>query len=265
MIGSPAPPTVVLVSMLLCSLVFPAACRAGDPEGNGDTPDLRVIFPVHAKLNFKVRYLGLNCGEMSLESRSEEYEGRPAYHIHLEARNSKFFNKIYRVNTQIDSWVDAESLGTICYSSHSNEDGKERREEIRVASEEVVWKKGEKERCFPLSPGQIVLDPLAYLFRLESFSLRPGSRPHLFLLTTKGPMETVAQVSGLLKVKTALGKRNVVRIHPRPVDGKMFSRKGDLSMMVIPGDPPLLAMLDFDLSFGHLKAILTSVDEEPAH
>ena len=261
MMGSAHPPVVLTACLLLCSLIFPAACRAED--SNEKASPSYGSFPVHGKLHFKVRYLGLTCGEMTLESHAEEYEGRPAYHIRMEAKNSKFFNKIYQVHTQIDSWVDVEHLGTIRYSSHSVEDGKERQEEIRVTDEEVVWTKRKGEQRFSRSSEEIILDPLAYLYRLESFACRPGSRPHLFLLTTKGPLETVAQVSGLLKVKTALGKRKVVRIRPRPVDGKMFSRKGELNMTVIPGEPPLLALLDFDLSFGHLKAILTSVDEVP--
>ncbi len=236
------------VLVLSCFLMMMPATRteAGDDSA----------LPVHELRNFRVRYLGLTCGRMTLESQLEECEGRSCYHIQMKAKNSKFFNRIYKVETTIDSWVDTRTLGSIRYESVSVEKGEEHREMIRLEGGEMIWTKKGKERRFKVPDDGGVLDPLAFLYRLQSFASSPGSRPRLFLMTTKGPMETVAQVSGLIRKKTNFGKRKVVRIHPRPVDGKMFSRKGDLSILVEPGRPPILHLVEFDLSFGHLKAEL---------
>lgn len=237
---------VALSCFFVAGLALPAwAAQSREPA-----------LPVHGVLTFKVKYLGLTCGQMTLESRMEDFQGLPSYHIQMKAKNSKFFNRIYKVETQIDSWVDAETLSTLRYESTSDEKGKRHSETIRVEKGEIIWTKKGKDRHFDLLPDEAVLDPLAYLYRLQSYAVRPGFRPRICLITTKGPMETVAQVSGLMKMKTAFGKRKIVKIHPRPVDGKMFSRKGELSIFVEPGPPPLLRVVEFDLSFGHLKAVL---------
>ena len=61
---------------------------------------------------------------MTLESRLEEYRGRRAYHIVMTASNTRFFNKIYRVDGQIDSWIDAETMSTLAYESDITERGR---------------------------------------------------------------------------------------------------------------------------------------------
>ena len=96
---------------LVTTTVF--VCRA-EPQSS-DGPDALPIFPTDGPYHYSVEYLGITCGHMTLESRLEEYEGRPAYHVVMTASNSKFFNKIYRVDGQIDSWIDAETMSTLVY------------------------------------------------------------------------------------------------------------------------------------------------------
>ena len=84
-------------------------CRA-EPQSANESPQL-AAFPTEGPYHYKVEYLGITCGHMTLESRLEEYQGRPAYHVVMTACNAKFFNKIYRVDGQIDSWIDASIDG----------------------------------------------------------------------------------------------------------------------------------------------------------
>jgi len=251
--------------VVVLSWTFQASCSGVEGTSGDQGSEKESPMPLHGLHHYKIKYLGVVCGFMTLENRMESRDGKKVYHISMRAWNSPFFNKVYKIRTEIDSWVDPETLCTISYHFHSLENGKEHSESIVVEKEEVLWKTRKKEHNFKREGSEPVLDPLAFLYRLMGFANRPGSRPELVLLTTKGPMKTVAQVSGILKKKTSFGKRNLVQIRPRPVDGELFSRKGELVMWVEPGaEPdiePVFHLLDFDLPFGHLKAILTSRSE----
>ncbi|MCD4749683.1 MAG: DUF3108 domain-containing protein [Thermoanaerobaculales bacterium] len=213
--------------------------------------------PIHEKTHFIVKYIGITCGHMTLESRLEELEGRPAYHIVMEARNSKFFNKIYKVDARFDSWVDAETLSTLVYESVTTEKGETSYEhyEVDAANGRVVATEDGEQSTLEFAGGQ-VLDPLAFVFRLQALTDIPGENITLTLLTSKGAVETVSRVSGLQKRRTARGRRNLVEVEPQPVDGTFFSRKGEFSLWVEPGAAGSLYVLDFRLSFGRLAAKL---------
>ena len=75
---------------------------------------------------------------MTLESRFERYRGRPAYHIIVTAWNSKFFNKIYKVDGRIDSWVDAETMSTLAYESDVTERGRKKIKRYHIYPEKGV-------------------------------------------------------------------------------------------------------------------------------
>ncbi len=105
-------------------LVAAAVLVTRAEEGPGGEPAGVSGIPVESRLAYKVVYLGITCGHMTLESRLEEYQGKPAYHIIMTARNTSFFNKIYRVDGRIDSWVDVETMSTLAYLSDITEKGK---------------------------------------------------------------------------------------------------------------------------------------------
>ena len=108
------------VLILVMTTVFVYRVEPQSPDG----AQALHPFPVEGPFHYKIEYLGITCGHMTLESRLEEFKGRPAYHVVMTARNTRFFNKIYRVDGQIDSWVDAETMSTLAYESDITERGR---------------------------------------------------------------------------------------------------------------------------------------------
>ena len=241
-----------LVCAAVIVIVGLAAARPPDEAGE-PLPE----FPTEGPYAYRVEYLGITCGHMTLESRLEKYQGRPAYHVIMTASNAKFFNKIYRVDGQIDSWVDAETLTSVFYESVTTEKGETSHEyyEVDSTTGKVVAVEDGEESVLDFA-GEQVLDPLAYVFRLHALAREPGQEITLTLLTSKGAVETVGRVSKIREKRTALGPRKLVKIQPQPVDGRLFSRKGTFSLWAEPGGTGALFVLDFDLSFGHLVAKL---------
>jgi hypothetical protein len=195
---------------------------------------------------------------MTLESRLEKYRGRPAYHVVMTASNSKFFNKIYRVDGQIDSWVDAETMSTLSYESDVTEKGRRKisRYIVDPRAGVVTAEKNGTVETIPFD-GEIALDPLAYVFRGRVLAGSPGSSFDLNLLTDRGVVETATQIGAAKKFVTPDGKIGLLRVQPITADGEMFSRKGEFIYWIGPDTTRTLYRLDFKLPFGHLLAKYT--------
>jgi len=222
-------------------------------------------FSLDGPFAYSVEYLGVTCGHMTLESRLDEYEGRPVYHVIMTARNSNFFNKIYRVDGRIESWVDAETMTTIAYESDITEKGerKIRRYEIDRENGVVTANKYGEISNIPYD-GEPALDPLAYVYRGRALA-DPGAESFsLSLLTDKGVVSTVSRISERKRFKTYDGKRELQSIRPMTPDAEMFSRKGEFIYWIDPGPTRTLYRLDFKLGFGRLLAKLQGPADGPA-
>jgi hypothetical protein len=243
----------LLLTALALSTVAVYVCRAEPQSAEGDAKV--VEFPTDGPYHYKVEYLGITCGHMTLDSRLEDYEGRPAYHVVMTASNSKFFNKIYRVDGQIDSWVDAETMSTLAYRSDITEKGRRkiRRYDIDYEKGEVTAERRGKVTMVPFEGGS-ALDPLAYVFRGRALAEGTGSTFDLDLLTDRGVIATASRVGELKRFRTPDGKIELLRVQPMTADGEMFSRKGEFVYWIKPDESRTLYRLDFKLPFGRLLA-----------
>ena len=239
----------VLVLALTTAFVFWA-----EPHVSGETQSLPV-FPTEGPHLYKIEYLGITCGHMTLESRLEEFEGRPAYHVVMTASNTRFFNKIYRVDGQIDSWVDAETLSTLAYESDITEKGRRKIRRYHIDYEKGVVRaeKHGKVKTIPFD-GEWAVDPLAYVFRGRVLAGNPGSTFELNLLTDRGVIVTGSQVGDTKRFNTVDGKKDLLRVQPLTADGEMFSRKGEFIYWIDPDTTRKLYRLNFKLPFGRLLA-----------
>jgi hypothetical protein len=222
-------------------------------------------FSLDGPFAYSVEYLGVTCGHMTLESRLDEYEGRPVYHVIMTARNSKFFNKIYRVDGRIESWVDVGTMTTIAYESDITEKGerKIRRYEIDRENGVVIANKYGEISRIPYD-GDPALDPLAYVYRGRALAEPGTDKFSLDLLTDKGVVRTVSLIGERKRFTTYDGKRELQRIQPMTPDAEMFSRKGEFVYWIDPGPTRTLYRLDFKLGFGRLLAKLKGPASEPA-
>jgi len=248
------------VLILVMTTVFVFRVEPQPPDGTDALP----AFPIEGPNHYKIEYLGITCGHMTVESRLEEYEGRPAYHVVMTACNTRFFNKIYRVDGQIDSWVDAETMSSLAYESDITEKGRRKIRRYRVDYEKGVVRaeKYGKVKTVPYEGGA-ALDPLAYVFRGRMLAGGPGSTFDLNILTDHGVTVTGTRVGDLKRFNTADGKIDLLRVQPLTADGEMFSRRGEFIYWIDPGVARKLYRLDFKLPFGRLLAKYTGPADGP--
>ncbi len=247
--------TVMLLLLLaLCSGIATADSLQVQPAENARAEIETAAFPVHDEDHYTVKCLGITCGHLILSSSIVDFEGRPAYHIVMTGRNSKFFNRIYKINIRIDSWVDARTQSSLVYESVTTEKGETSTERHEINWDEGIVRSVEDgvEKTLEFSSAEPVLDPLAFIFRLQALAKVGGGEITLTLLTTRGPVQTIATVHEPKTKRTSRGRRLLLEIKPQPADGKMFSKKGQFSLWVDPQDSTTLYILDFKLPFGHL-------------
>jgi hypothetical protein len=248
-----------MIAVSAAGLAMVAATVAFYVAGSGPPAAAPVLgeFPIEGPLAYKVEYLGVTCGHMSLESRRATFRGRDAYHVIMTARNSDFFNKIYRVDGRIESWVDAATMSTMAYRSDITEKGDRDVRQYVVDRERnvVVAEKDGKVEEVPFEAGA-ALDPLAFIFRGRVLAGYPETSFSLRLLTDKGVIETVTRVLEFKGMSTFDGRRVLLGVEPQTADSEMFARKGEFSYWIDPGPQRTLYLLDFKLSFGRLVARL---------
>ncbi len=241
-----------LGALALASMVVIVSLAATQ---SADEPLAVMEFPTEGPFAYKVEYLGITCGHMALESRLEEYEGRPAYHVVMTASNTRFFNKIYRVDGQIESWIDVETMGTIAYTSDITERGRRkiRRFHVDFETGAATAERRGKVRVIPFDV-ESALDPMAYVYRGRALAGKTGSTFMLNLLTDDGVIETGSEVGELKKFSTVDGKKRLLRVQPVTANGEMFDRKGKFIYWIDPGPARTAYRLEFHLPFGKLLA-----------
>jgi len=252
----------VVVGTVLVAVIVLAGLAGGEPENEqaGAT-----AIPVDSRLAYKVKYLGITCGHMTLESWLEDYRGKPVYHIIMTARNSKFFNKIYRIDGRIDSWVDVETMSTLEYVSDITEKGERETKRYTIDREAgtVRAEKDGKVETIAYEGGP-ALDPLGFGFQGRALAEKPGTTFSQRFLTDRGAVEVRSIVGELKRFKTVDGKRELLPVRPTPAEEGVFSRKGEFVYWIDPGPGHTLYRLDAKLGWGRLVAKLKGPADEPA-
>lgn len=251
------------VALVVGAAAMVVAGRSGDSDGVAAGSGLPRI-PTDGPFKYRVEYLGIKCGEMTLESRREEYHGRPAYHIVMTARNAKFFNAIYRVDARLESWVDAETMTTVAYLSDSTEKGTHKvvRYEVDQRRKAITVTEDGATTTVEFD-GEAGLDPMAFIYRSRVLAGKEGTTFPLVLMTDEGGIETVTDVGPVRRFHTFEGRRELLKLQPRPTGDEMFARQGEFVVWIEPSADRTLYRLDFKLGFGRLVAKLVGDADGP--
>jgi hypothetical protein len=251
----------LLLGLLLLIGVAGAAgeisADAAPPRAGGDAP-----FPLDERLRYKVSWMGLHCGQMTLESFASPGEQDTTYHIVMTAASSSFFDGIYRVRARIESWFSGRLGSSIRYHYVSDEKKRHRDDlyEVDFEAGAVRRTKDGKQQLIPLEADR-VHDPLAYLYRLRLMLDDEGDEASLTLVTSEGALETVAEVVERKRISTPFGRRDALRVVPHPRGEMLFAKKGRMAVWVGMDERRRPYRVIFDLAFGKLVAKLVEVEE----
>ncbi len=220
--------------------------------------------PVNERLSYKVSWMGIHCGRMTLTSFTEGEGAAVTYHIVMTARTSKFFDGVYRVRSRIESTFSPRAMATVRYHDLSREKKRVTDDlyEFDLEAGQVERTRNGERETFPIERDR-VHDPLAFIYRLRRLVEEPGKDVNLVLATSHGALETVAHVDRRKRIKTPLGRREALLVVPQPEDGMLFSKSGRMEIWMGTDDERTPYKVVFDLSFGKLVAKLIDVERGP--
>jgi hypothetical protein len=255
--------TRTIFAVLLVACGATASVALDDPVRTVTEP--APPFPVDELLSYKVSWMGLRCGTMTLESFAEPGDDGTTYRIVMTARSSKFFDGVYRVRSRIDSWFSGADMSSIRYHYVSEEKKKSQDDlyEFDLDAGQIRRTKNGEHSEFAIE-GDHVHDPLAYLYRLRLLAGESGDQMSLVLATTKGALDTTATVVERKRIKTRFGRQEALRVVPEPKDGMLFSKSGRMAVWVGADERALPYRVIFDLSFGKLVAKLIKIEQRGA-
>jgi len=241
--------------LMLAVAILPATVRS-DAGATGSP------IPLDHRMHYGVYYAGIRCGSMTLESFAESTDEEMIYHVVLTARSSKFFDGIYKLRSRIESLFSEERMSSTRYHEHSTEKKKVKDKLYVVEFDQHQVRRVEngEEKIIAITSDQ-VYDPLAYLYRMRMLVNEPGDSAVLTMVTSDGDLDTVAEVLEKRTIKTPFGKKEAIRVVPRPKDATIFSKKGTMSVWLSTDDRKIPYRVEFELGFGRLTAKLKSIEE----
>jgi hypothetical protein len=82
----------------------------------------RWMFPSHEKLVYRLKWLGITAGEITMEMNGpEEWRGRKAYRIEVHAKTRGICSTIYRIDDRYVSYLDAEEFHALRHEVYRRE------------------------------------------------------------------------------------------------------------------------------------------------
>lgn len=247
----------------LPSLTAAVLLVAAGLPGPGAAADRPPPFAVGEKLAYEVHYLGLHCGDMTLETfRGDDGD----YRIAMTARTTPFFDSIYRVRMRLESWFDPESGSSVRYRETSFEKDEVSIKEYLLDLEHGTVREledGEETDRFDIHV-RPVHDPLAFLFRARELLGIDGMPVMLNLIGSGKAAPVRIEIVDRKETSTPSGRRPTDVAMPRTTDQLLFSRKGEMEMWLSVDEDRVPYRIQFDLAFGSLKAKLESVGTRPA-
>lgn len=204
-------------------------------------------------LVFELSWLGIVGGTAELKVEAPaEHDGTLAYRITSHARSNQFFTKIYPVDDQIESLVEARRFRSLKYEKHLNEGGKHREELVRFDPVRNVAVERGNEVATPAE----VLDALAALYWVRGMDLAMGKSVQVPVHASGKNYQLTVDVLGREKLHTAFGDRMAWKLEPHQQYEGVFAKKGRLWVWISddPGRLPLL--MKSTLTIGSIAARL---------
>lgn len=242
-------------------LVLLLAWSAG--SFNAEAADGRRYWvPLDERLQYRVSWLGVHCGDMTLES--ARVEGSPALvRMLMTVRTTEFFDSVYRVRAEIESIYNVRRGSTRSFHEVSSEKGDSKDDlwtvDLRFAKAHRTLDGTRKSFDVPADGGH---DPLAMLYRLRAMAVEPDQELSVTVITANGVVEASARVEGWERFETPAGEITALKVVQQAVGSGEFARGGGMTMWLSedPSRTPL--RIDFELPFGHLVAdLLPEVSE----
>ncbi len=190
-----------------------------------------------------------------------DFNGRPAYHLHSEARSNAFCDAFYPVRDRNEAWLDARTLTSLGYEKKLNE-GRYHRDVWVLYDRDAgrfVERQTAPDGSFRVKTGTVpaqVEDVFSSIFFVRAHELPDGGAV-VVDVNTPDNWPLAVKVLKREKVKVPVGTYSAVVVQPEMRREGLFVQKGRRLRLWLSDDAvhrPL--RMEVEVFFGHITAVL---------
>jgi len=253
-------------------------CSSLNQQRNGDTfppeslqkgLDSQISEPskdliVGEKFFYKMRWLGFDVGSVYLSVLEKVVVNeRPAYHIQLTAATNKFFSFFYKVTSEVNSYLDAETFQPIKHFSDVKVNKKVVFKKINYDFTKMIAYSEDKKGKYEIKIKPDTLGPLGifYYFRLHNVDLSKA----IDLQINGGKKNFLVRliIKKMKMVNVPIGKFQAFLVSSTPQSERQFDdilhAPGTMTILVSTEERRLPLLITLKVPVGTAYAILSEI------
>jgi hypothetical protein len=216
-----------------------------------------VPFAVGEKLEFSLQYGPIKAGTGTLlVSGIGRIGSTPCYHFVSLSRSVPFFDNIYPVRDQVESYADTANLVTYRIEKHLHEGTYRLDSVVRLDPERgrAVYKDG---TVYTVAP--TVRDALSAFYYIRTLDLSVGQTVSVPAHGDRKSYEIRVTVSRKETVKTPVGTFRCLVIQPTLKTTGIFRQTGDMTIWVTDDARKIPVKLSSKIAVGSIVGVLTAM------
>jgi len=238
------------------AVLLAAAAWTGQQPAAGHAAPIRPPVFAGETLRYDMTILGIEAGEVVLQSVADEWEGRPAYRIEMRIETNEDVSRIFLVRDRLRSWVDAASLASLCFDKHTVEGRRIREEVITFDQSRGVANRGDKVILFDAP----AFDSLSSVYLARTLPL-DGSVPIRMTVVAKNAFLLNVEWQGRQILKTPAGTFHTVRVEPKSPGENLIAKGRNLVLWLTDDERHLPVQIRSSLAIGNLVGKLKSIEK----
>jgi len=218
---------------------------------------------------FDVSYLGVVAGDCDMEvAPFKEIEGRKVYHIKGVSRSGPVFSMIYRINDEMESFFDAESLASYRFHIMFNESRftgdaiqlvEPRKKKTFFWSRTNHTSNGFKEKKYEEDTTGWVVDSFAAVYFIRTLELKDGDIIKFPLVSEGKQLEGRVQVLGRESFDAPFGKVRAIKMKIDADYQGRFKKRGDSFLWLTDDEKRYVLRMDASVKLGSVRANLRQI------
>ena len=165
-------------------------------------------------LTYEAGFRFFPIGEAELFFSTDTLDGYPFYILRSTVRTNSFLNAIYKVQDEIQSWLNPENLSLKKTMKSIQEGNYSLEHKVVINDDTAVWGKNSRKL-----PGK-VYDPVAFVYYLRTQNLDLGNTYRFFPYSHKKIKEVIVNITKREKIQISFGTFTCLKVEPVSSDGE---------------------------------------------
>jgi len=216
-----------------------------------------IPFAVGEKLTYSAWFNFIRGGTSSLAIIGmEKINGVQTYHVRSITESNPFFDRLYKVRDQMDSWLDGEGYYSHKFSKSLREGRYRKKYTVKFNYQEGIAVSASKTSKIPAQAH----DGLSMFYYVRTLELNLGDTIPVNFFDNDSLRPFVIRVEKIEMVETPIGEIQCFVLAPDPGTRKLFKQKNQVVIYLSTDRRRIPVMIVSDARFGSLILKLESIN-----